>query len=323
MRIDTAEHAQGNIPPQSNLPDPVLTPLSRRQADRLVHLALRAATDLGLTVTYQGGAALVPADPSADRPVLGLSNLARIIARFEEDRWPSLIEEHFTGMLAQLSQGPPPPPADPERELIQRLVPRDALPSSWTSDRPDFLPGLISVPSAETDGVVTMYFEPADLGLTWSDAERFGLANLRRLKDQVEYVDHDDLRITFVSGTGYAASRALVLDTVLRETLQVEHPPYGVLAALPARDTLILHVIEDLSVLPALGVLLNVAARCYSRDPGPLSPEVHLVTPGLTWHPATTELPDHAPLRLSPELESLTKLLATREGAAQSRYPMP
>lgn len=319
MPVDTAEPAHGNVPPQPNLPDPALPPLSQRQADRLVHLALRAAADLGLAVTYQGGAALVPVDPSAERPVLGLSNLARIIARFDEDRWPSLIEEHFTGMLAQLSQGPPPPPADPERELIQRIVPRDALPSSWTSDRPDFLPGLISVPSTENDGVVTMYLEPADLGLTWSDAEHFGLTNLRRLDDHVETVDHEDLRITFVSGTGYAASRALVLDTVLRDSLHLERPPYGLLAALPARDTLILHVIEDLTVLPALGVLLNVAARCYSRDPGPLSPEVHLVTPDLTWHPATTELPDHAPLRLSPELESLTKLLATREGTTRSR----
>ncbi|WP_350278997.1 hypothetical protein [Kribbella sp. HUAS MG21] len=313
MSVDTAEHAHGNVPPRSNLPHPFLIPLSWRQAERFVHLALRAAADLGLAVTYQGGAALVPTAPSADHPVMGLSNLARIIARFDETRWPSLIEEHLSGMLAQLSQGPPPPPTDPEHELIQRLVPRDSLPPSWTSDRPDFLPGLVSVPSTETAGVITMYLEPADLGVTWSDAERFGLANLRRLKDHVEFVDHEDLRFAFITGTGYAASRALVLDTVLRETLRLEHPPYGVLAALPARDTLILHVIEDLTVLSALGLLLNVAARCYSRDPGPLSPDVHLVTPTLTWHPATTELPDHTPLRLSPELESLTKLLATRE----------
>jgi hypothetical protein len=92
-----------------------------------------------------------------------------------------------------------------------------------------------------------------------------------------------------------------------------------VLAAVPARDTLLLHVIESLTVIPALGVLLNVAARCHARDPGPLSPEVYLVTPDFTWHPATTALPDHTPLRLSPELETLTKILATREATAESR----
>jgi hypothetical protein len=316
MPIDTTEHAHGNNSP--SCPDLVLPPLSRRQADRLVHLALRTAADLGLAVCYQGGAALVPADRSADNPVLGLCNLARILARFDEDRWPLLIEEHFRQLLEQLRQGPPKAPDDPERELIQRLVPRDALPSDWTEDRPDFIPGLISVPSAETDGIVTMYLEPADLGLTWSDAERFGLANLRRIEDKVEYVDHDDLRIAFVSGTAFAASRALVLDTVLRESLHIQHAPHGLLVAIPARDTLLLHVIDDLTVIPALGVLLNVAARCHARDPGPLSPDVYLVTPDFTWHPATTALPDHTPLRLSPELETLTKLLATREATADS-----
>ncbi|TCC28012.1 hypothetical protein [Kribbella speibonae] len=319
MPIDTTEHAHGNNSPHSSGPDLVLPPLSRRQADRFVHLALRAAADLGLAVSYQGGAALVPADRSAGDPVLGLSNLARILAHFDEDRWPLLIEEHFRQLLEQLREGPPKPPDDPERELIQRLVPRDALPKDWTADRPDFLPGLISVPSAEAEGVLTMYLDPSDLGLTWSDAERFGLTNLRSLEDQVEYVDHDDIRIAFVSGTAFAASRALVLDTVLRESLHIDRAPYGVLAAIPARDTLLLHVIDGLTVIPALGVLLNVAARCHARDPGPLSPDVYLVTPDFTWHPATTALPDHTPLRLSPALEDLTKVLAARESAAEFR----
>jgi hypothetical protein len=317
MTIDAfTAHAQGN---NSTHPDPALAPLSRRQAARLVHLALSTAADLGLAVRHQGGAALVPADRSADNPVLGLSNLARTVAQFDEDHWPLLVKEHLSQLLERFRQGPPTPPTDPERELIQRLVARDALPAGWAVDRPDFLPGLLSVPSTAADGIVTMYLEPADLDLTWPDAERFGLANLRRLTDDVEYVDHDDLRIAFITGTAFAASRALVLDTVLRESLHLEHPPHGVLAALPARDTLLLHVIQDLSLIPALGLLLNVAARCHARDPGPLSPEVYLVTPDFRWLPATTVLPDHAPLRLSPELESLTKILATKEIPPKAR----
>jgi hypothetical protein len=163
-----------------------------------------------------------------------------------------------------------------------------------------------------------MFLEPADMGLTWTDAERFGLANLRGLTDHVEHVDHEDLQVDFVTGTPFAASRALVLDTVLRESLHVEHAPYGVLAAVPARDTLILHVIRDLSVIPALGLLLNVAARCHAHDPGPLSPEVFMVTPDFRWLPATTISPDYTPLRLSSELESLTKVLATSELPSRS-----
>jgi hypothetical protein len=316
MTIDTAtEYARGN---NSDRPDPTLSPLSRRQAAQLVHLALSTTARLGLDLAYQGGAALVPADRTADNPVLGLSNLARIVAQFDEDSWPVLVEEHFDQLLEQLRQGPPTPPTDPERDLIQRLVPRDALPPSWTADRPDFLPGLLSVPSTTDDGIVTMFLEPADMGLTWTDAERFGLANLRGLTDHVEHVEHEDLQVDFVTGTPFAASRALVLDTVLRESLHVEHAPYGVLAAVPARDTLILHVIQDLSVIPALGLLLNVAARCHAHDPGPLSPEVFMVTPDFRWLPATTISPDYTPLRLSSELESLTRVLATSELPSRS-----
>lgn len=311
MPADTTEHAHGND--CSDLPDPVLAPLSRRQADLLVHLALSAATELGHPLTYRDDGALVPVDHRDDSPVLGLGNIARVVAHFDESNWPAVVEEHFRHILQQLRAGVPPMPADPERDLVQRLVTREALPAEWVSDRPDFLPGLVSVPSTEEDGVVTMYLRPADLGLTWAEAERFGLANLRRLEDQVEFIDDDGLRFAVVTGNGYAASRALVLDSVLRDTLHLETTPYGVLAAVPVRDTLLLHVIEDLTVIPALGVLLNLAARSHARDPGPLSPEVYLVTPDQTWHPATSLLPDHTPLRLSPELEALTHQLAARE----------
>ena len=311
MTIDSStERAQGN---HSDRPHPVLIPLTRLQAARLVRLGLTAAARLGLDVTYTGGAALVPADPAADSPVLGLSNLARAVSRYDEHRWPAVVEEHFAQLLDRLSQGPPLPPTDPERELIQRLVPRDALPAEWAADRVDFVPGLLSVPATANDGVVTMYLDPSDFGVTWSDAERFGLANLRRIPDHVEYVDHEDVRIALVTGTIFAASRALVLDTVLRESLHVEIPPYGILAAVPARDLLLVHVIRDLSVIPALGLMLNVASRSHTHDPGPLSPDIHLVTPGLEWHPATAPSPDSGPLRLSSHLDALTRVLARKE----------
>ncbi|HWD79190.1 MAG TPA: hypothetical protein VG497_09910, partial [Kribbella sp.] len=109
--------------------------------------------------------------------------------------------------------------------------------------------------------------------------------------------------------------------TVLRETLRVEPPQYGVLAALPARDILILHVIEDLRMIPALGLMTRIAARCYARDPGPLSPDVYLVTPAFTWHPTTLASTGHDPLRLSPQLESLAHELAARERAAVLSEP--
>ncbi|MDX6281285.1 MAG: hypothetical protein QOH03_2356, partial [Kribbellaceae bacterium] len=96
------------------------------------------------------------------------------------------------------------------------------------------------------------------------------------------------------SGSNFAASRALVLDTVLRESLHVENPPYGVLAAMPVRDLLLVHVITDLSVLRALGMMLNLAGRSHATDPGPLSPWVYLVGP-TGWQPATRTADDTGP----------------------------
>ena len=111
MTIDSStERAQGN---HSDRPDPVLVPLTRRQSAQLVRLGITAATRLGLDVTYEGGAALVPADPAADGPILGLSNLARAVSRYEEQRWPGLVEEHFVQLLQRLRLGPPLPPTDP------------------------------------------------------------------------------------------------------------------------------------------------------------------------------------------------------------------
>ncbi|HZX06462.1 hypothetical protein [Kribbella sp.] len=314
MPVDTTEHAHGNnyCLDHPGLPDPMLPPLTRRQADRMVQLALTAAADLGLSLTYRGGSALVPVDRSTDDPVLGLSNLARTVGRFEEDRWPELVAEHVEVVLEQYRAGSA-VPADPERDLIQRIVARDSLPAEWTVDRPDVLPGLISVPSMEKDGLITMFLQPSDFGLSWPEADRFGLANLRRLEDDVTLVEEHDIRLAFVNGSGYAASRVLVLDTVLRDSLQVPDAPFGVLAALPARDTLILHVIEDLGVIPALGLMVNLAARGYARDPGPLSPEVYLVTPELVWHRATVPLTDETSLRPSAEFGALVRQLAIRE----------
>lgn len=291
-----------------------IAPLSRGQSARLVDLSLAAAVTHGFNVSYDGGVALVSADSSG--PVLGLSNLARTVARYDTNEWPGLVDEHFARLFGQVRQGPPAPPADPVNQLVQRLVPRDALPADWTADRPDFLPGLVSVPAAINGGIVTMYLEPADLGLTWSAAESFGLANLRKLPAEVEHEEYDGIRIAFVTGTAFAASKALVLDTVLRDAFHVDASEHGVLVALPARDVLMIHVIEDLAVIPALGHLLNLAARFHATSEGPLTPNVYWGTPEQTWHPATADSPNRTSLRLSAPIEALTRDLAAREGTS-------
>ncbi|WP_203589927.1 hypothetical protein [Streptomyces sp. SID13031] len=303
---DSTERAAGN---ESGPAHPSLAPLSRAEAAHLVRLSLEAAADHALLARYDGGGALslrlrseVTESPPAEHFEAGLSNLARIVAGQRPDHWPRLVGEHFDRLAHTLRQGPPPRPADPSRELFQRLAAKDSLEPRMLCSAPEFVPGLLSVPATATDGTIAMYFDPlADLGLTWAEAESHGLRNLRSLTDTVAYAEYEGTQVAMISGSDFAASRALVLDTVLRESLHVENPQYGVLAAMPVRDLLLVHVITDLSVLPALGMMLNLAGRSHAIEPGPLSPWVYLVAAD-GWQLATRAADDPG---LSPRFVAL------------------
>ncbi|MEV8378563.1 hypothetical protein AB0P21_37840 [Kribbella sp. NPDC056861] len=293
---NSTERALGNEPE-------ALAPLTRAEAAHLVRLSLEAAATHALPARYDGAGALI-LQPPGGRFEAGLTNLARIVAGQRPHHWPRLVGEHFDRLAHAVRHGPPPLPADPQRELLQRLAVKDSLDPRLLDAAPEFVPGLVSVPATSTNGTITMYFAPeTDLGLSWSTAESYGLRNLRALTDTVTYAEHNGIQVAMITGSDFAASRALVLDTVLRESLQVENPQYGVLAAMPARNLLLIHVITDLSVIPALGLMLNLAGRSHATDPGPLTPWVHLVTP-TGWHLATRPDTDPGP-GLSPHFINL------------------
>jgi hypothetical protein len=292
---------------ESSLPDPVLSPLSRGEAIQLLRLSLEAAAERGIEVNYDGAGALV-LDSGL---VAGLTNLARIVSAHRQHRWPQLVAAHFDQLANSLKHGPPPPPADPAHELYLRLVPTGALPAEWCESVPEFVPGLLAVPATYQDGVVAMHLRPEDFGMTWTEAREHGLVNLRRLTDKLEYAEHDGARVALLSGTTFTASRALVLDAVLRESLHIENPKYGVLVAMPVRDLLLVHVITDESVIPALSMMLTLTDRSYSHEPGPLSPWVYLVTED-GWHAATNQADDQFQIRLSARMIALAHQIGLR-----------
>lgn len=265
--------------------DDTLAPLTPPEAAHLVRLAEAAAAERGLAAEYDGRGAMV----LESGLVAGLTNLARIAFGHRRQLWPQLVGAHFDQLAAGLRQGPPPPPADPARELFLRLVPTLALPPGWGGDAPEFVPGLLAVPATRADGVVSMHLQPESFGLSWAQATELGLANLRSLADNVDYAEYGGARVAVLSGSSFTASRALVLETVLRETLDVERPEHGVLVAMPVRDLLLVHVIADDSVVAALCLMLSAAARSYAEEPGPLDPWVYLVTED-GWHRATEQV---------------------------------
>jgi hypothetical protein len=264
----------GGEPPAR--PDPVLVPLTVTEAADLVRLAERAASERGLEARYDGDGALV----TEDGLVAGLTNLARAVSGHRRRHWREIVTAHFDQLAGSLQEQPPDLPGDLDQRLYLRLVSRDGIPDEWAVTCPEFVPGLLCVPSTHTDHAVSMHFDLDRLGMTRDEATVTGLANLRRLHDEMEYLRHDGAEVAAISGTLFTASRALVLDTVLRETLRVENPSYGVLVAAPVRDLLLVHVLQDRRVVPAMDLMVTVATQSFHEQPGPISPHVYYVADG-------------------------------------------
>ncbi|MEV5966011.1 hypothetical protein AB0L70_29860 [Kribbella sp. NPDC051952] len=272
-------------------PHPELTPLTITQADRLVRLAEAAVAERGLPMRYDGATALVPIGddgaPVGDGTFAGLVNLARTVGGLPRQRWRDAVAAHFDQMFPP--GGRPAIPEDLEAELYLRLVSASAIEPSWTDRVPEFVPGVLIAPATYAGTAVAMHFDIDRLGVPWDEMTRMGLANLRRLKDEVDLVQQpgdNGAEVAMLTGGMFTASRALVLDTVLRESLRVENPPFGCLVAMPARDMLLIHVLRDQTVVSAFGMLAGLASCFFADSPGPVSPHVYYVT-GSEWQQVT------------------------------------
>lgn len=264
-------------------PHPELTPLTLTQANRLVRLAEAAVAERGIQMQYDGTAALVSVrhdgSPVGDGPSAGLVNLARTVGGLPRQLWRDAVASHFDQMIPPGER--PRIPENLEDELYLRLVSASAIEPGWRDGVPEFVPGVHAVPATYAGRAVAMHFDIDSLGVPWAGLSRMGLANLRRLEDKVELVQRpgaDGAEVAMLTGGMFTASRALVLDTVLRESLRVENPPFGCLVAIPARDMLLIHLVRDQTVVSALGMVARLANCFFADSPGPLSPHVYYVT---------------------------------------------
>lgn len=295
-------------------PDPVLSPLTVAQAERLVRLAEAAAAERGHPMKYDGAGALVPvADDGAlvtGGMFAGLANLARSVAAVPRQRWRATVASHFAQMTAE---APPDLPADLENELYLRLVCAATIQPRLREQVPEFVPGVLTVPASYVERSVAMHFEASHPELGRDELTRIGLANLRRLRDTVELVEFDGAQVAVLGDSMFTASRALVLDTVLRESLKVENPSFGVLAAMPVRDMLLVHVLRDQTMVAALDLMVSAATHAFSSEPGPVSPHVYYVA-GDRWHQVT----DHSSGEVRVQVDGALRDVARRLGVLDS-----
>jgi len=261
---------------------------------------------------YDGVGRLVPVGrdgaPVPGGATAGLVNLASTVANLPRQRWHSAVAAHFD-QLTSLHE-PPPLPDDLEKELYLRLVCADTIDPDLSKGTPEFMPGILKVPATYVGRAVAMHFDLDTLGVSREEATRLGLANLRNIQDEVDTVSFDGAEIALVTGSMFTASRALVFDTVLRDSLQVENPPFGCLVAMPARDLLYVHVIRDRTMLAALHLLITTAADLFNTRPGAVSPHVYYVA-DQNWHQVTDYTTGELHLHAIPQLESAAQHLVT------------
>ncbi|GAA1676317.1 hypothetical protein GCM10009745_19420 [Kribbella yunnanensis] len=298
---------------------PVLVPLTMTQVDRLVRLAEDACSARGFPMRYDGSGALLsvgddglPADGGMSA---GLMNLARTVSGLPRQQWRAAVAAHFDQMAP--GGAPPAVPEDLDNELYLRLVDASTINPEWAERVPEFVPGLRMAPATYAGRSVAMHFDVDSLGLPWQDINRIGLANLRRLKDTVEYVDCQGAQVAMLSGSMFTASRALVLDTVLRESLHVENPPFGCVVAMPARDLLLVHVMRDPAVVYAMLEMTKMATRGYSESPGAVSPHIYYVTDN-EWYQLTDYSTGKADLKRVPRFSAAMRRL---EAEARANVP--
>jgi hypothetical protein len=77
----------------------------------------------------------------------------------------------------------------------------------------------------------------------------------------------------------FTASRVLTLDRLVDLLSTEPDMPHGVLAAVPNRNEVALHIIRDDSALSALIGLVTYAKDHFTSAPGQLSPDVFWVGP--------------------------------------------
>lgn len=202
--------------------------------------------------------------------------------------------------------------ADAVRELSSRFVARalavDASPAVASLDRGDVLAraflrviGVATLPEHATERLhsarhlagdlaeVVALQEPTavriltdeDLAAVGATAARAaGLRNLLTVPvENLQFLDgaHGG-RVHVVTGTSpFTASLLLVLSEVLRRTIGPPDlvAPHGVLVAVPYRHQLAFAPVQPRTVLPALELLVPLAARAFEQGVGPVSPFVY------------------------------------------------
>lgn len=261
--------------------DPALPFLTVAQADLVRELMREALVARGLTLKVYGDHIQVP-----DGPTFGLWNVAALCHGSDrsEQAWRSVVASHVEKLMFGYVAGDPFDGITVDElraRVYTRLWAESFLPDYEAPSVP-FAPGVVEVLCLDVPGGTAL--------ISADRVERFGgwdaLHPAGRTNLEGRPFEHMELIRTPVNGhywrlTGdlYTASKALLLPRLLPE-IRDEVPELadrgmGWLVAVPNRNEVCWHMVQDGSVLPTLHFLMEHVARAYTDAPGQVSPHVY------------------------------------------------
>ena len=265
--------------PQVHDKDKALPFLTKEEATYIRDLFKEACAKQGREVTMFPDHA-----EGSDGAILGFWNVAADCHKYPRHLWPRIIADHlriglidpnedfFKGMSRK----------EVLRHTYIRLYAEQGMPDpSWYPYAREVAPGIRELVVLHRRKMTFLYRQ--------QDVDRFGglevlretgLANLRILP-----VEHRELIETPEGGhfkvlSGHSsctASRVLVLDRLVGLLYPDNDAPHGVLAAVPNRHEVAVHIIQDDSALPTLIGLTTFAWKHAVSAPGAISPNVYWV----------------------------------------------
>ena len=229
---------------------------------------------------------------------LGLTNLAQLCKSTGPASYPSVISSHFDALVSGRGDrelagqlGADLAAARPYLKL--RLYPRD----TFTGGTEQFVLREI----ADDLTAVLCYDLPSNVVTVASDSlGRWGvsadelyyqaLANQRRTeRGAIEQIDVGGATLQAMTGESFFIStNLLLLGDFLGEEL-----PFGALAAVPNRHTLVWHPIADPSALRAIDAMVVMAANLCAEGPGSISPHLFWWREGAIRTLPTRETDEH------------------------------
>ena len=253
---------------------PFLTADEAQEVRRLAALAFAAA----------GHEAVIHADhlAAADGTVFGLWNVAAACKAAGKRRaWPGVVQAYVASLVNAPAGASEMAVEDVLAHAVLRVYGDETIPPE-ARDKLTYVraiaDGLLEAVVLDTPTTVMMLLD--------EDVERCGRAELwaagmeHLVAEPLGNIERLDMPggavVHVVEGESvYTASKFLVLPDVLGRVYGQRAFPDGVLVAMPDRHHLLLHPIDDGSILPALQGMASMVAEFYASAVGGVSPSVY------------------------------------------------